>query len=128
MFGAPVTNWVETVLAKLDRYDGLTVDFSDTHISVTSQNPNSFDVSINADGDAYHVSFGGWHEHIDDQEEALNCFALGLSEDCRLKVVKRGLMECSWTVQTRENEDWVDYSTTGLIFIPLWRRAHVEYR
>ena len=126
-FGAVLEHWREAILIKLDQYTGIKVNVHETSVSVTCQNPDSFDVSISADGDVFQVSFGGWHEHFDAEDDALNCFAFGLSKECRLKVVSRGRMDCSWTVQSQENGNWVDDTTTGLMLIPIWRRAQVRY-
>ncbi len=123
-----LAKWHEAILAKLDRYTGIDVGVGDAHIVVTCQNPESFDVSIHAQGEQFLVGFDGWHEHFDAKSDALNCFAFGLSQECRLKVVKRGKMECSWTVQAFKDDAWFDDTTTGLIFIPFWRTAQIEYR
>ena len=120
-------HWREAILAKLDKYTGIEVDVHETSISVTCQNLDSFDLSIFAYRDVFQVSFDGWHEQFDAVDDALNCFAFGLSEECRLRVVSRGQMDCSWTLQSRENGNWVDDTTTGLMLIPFWRRAQVRY-
>ena len=80
-------------------------------------------------GGTYQVSYDGWHEHFDDRERALNCFAYGLVGEVRLKVTLRGSFECAWTLQVQdESGAWVDESTTGLIFVPLWRKQRYEIR
>ncbi len=123
-----MANWREVILTKLANYTGHEVDVGDGHVVVSCGNPESFDVAIYAHGDELQVGFDGWHEHFDAEEDALNCFAFGLSKECRLKVVKRGNMECSWTVQALQDGTWVDDTTTGLIFVPFWKPKHVEYR
>lgn len=35
------------------------------------------------------VYFNSWHEEFDDEDEALNCSAFGLSSECRLKEFNR---------------------------------------
>lgn len=121
-------HWRDAILARLESYTGYKVDVGDTHVIVTCQNNESFDVSISANGGEFQVGFAGWHEHFASQEDALRCFAFGLSEECRLKVVKRGNMECSWTVQARQGDTWVDDTTTGLMLAPFWRAKTIEYR
>lgn len=123
-----MTKWHEAIVSKLDGYSGFEIDFDDYHITISCNNAESFDVSFYAFGSEFQVSFDGWHEYFETEEEALNCFAFGLSKECRLKVTKRGAMECSWTVQARQDETWVDDTTTGLILIPFWRRKQIEYR
>jgi hypothetical protein len=123
-----MTNWQEAILATLKGYTAFDIDFRDDRIIVTCENHDSFEVSFHAHGDAYQVGFDSWHEHFDAEEDALNCFAFGLSDECRLKVAKRGKTECSWTVQAWQDYKWVDDTTTCMIFIPFWRSKHIEYR
>ncbi|QUJ77351.1 hypothetical protein KDD17_04940 [Sulfitobacter albidus] len=123
-----MTKWHEAILSKLDGYSGFDIDFNDDHIIVSCNNAESFDISFQAFGSEFQVSFDGWHEHFENEEEALNCFTFGLSQECRLKVTKRGAMECSWTVQAWQGDTWVNDTTTGLILIPFWRPKQIEYR
>ncbi|MCV6825790.1 MULTISPECIES: hypothetical protein [Halocynthiibacter] len=123
-----MTNLNKEMLAKLDGYDGYEIDASDDQITVSCNNPESFDVSIFAFDEQFQVNFAGWHEVFDDQEEAMRCFAFGLSQQCRLEVVKRGKMECSWTMQFLQDDTWVDDSVTGMFLIPFWRPKQIEYR
>lgn len=95
---------------------------------LTCDNPGSFEVSISEQDGDFLVGYDGWHEHFSDLKPALNCFAFGLSEECRLKVTLRGQLECSWTVQSWTGEGWKDASTIGLILIPFWRARRTEYR
>ena len=120
--------WHEAIRSKLDGYTGFDIDFDDNHIVVSCRNRESFEVSFHVVGKEFRVGFDGWHEHFDTEEEALNCFAFGLSQECRLKVTKRGAMECSWTVQAWQDDAWVDDTTTGLILIPFWRPKQIEHR
>ena len=71
--------------------------------------------------------FEGWHEHFERQEEALNCFAVGLSDSARLKVLSRGGVDYSWMLETRQENQWVPDSTTGLFFFPFWRKKVTRY-
>lgn len=120
-------SWREIILAKLDQYAGFDLDVQDTQIAVICQNPDSFSVTFIATDGGYQVAFDGWHEDFDDVEDALNCFAFGLSEECRLKVVLRGTTECSWTVESWKSDEWEEDSVTGLIFVPFWRPSTVRY-
>lgn len=126
--GRTLKKWHDAILLKLDDYYGFDIDASDQHIVVSCKNPESFDVSFYVSGEEFQIGFDGWHEHFEAAEDALNCFAFGLSEECRLKVVKRGTMECSWTAQAWQDDVWVNDTTTGLIFIPFWRPKQIEYR
>jgi hypothetical protein len=57
----------------------------------------------------------------------LECLAFGLSEACRLKVVRRGGMDHKRVVQRRSEESWVDVDEVGLLFFPFWARKEERY-
>jgi hypothetical protein len=89
---------------------------------------DGFEVSMQIRGSgAYNVYFNGWHEGFRDADEAIKCFLFGLSRRCRLKVFRRGSTEYKWTVQYQRDGEWVDDSTTGLLFFPFWRRRDVVF-
>ncbi|MEM8686971.1 MAG: hypothetical protein AAGF81_06565, partial [Pseudomonadota bacterium] len=113
-----MAGWQDDILSRLEKYTGYEVSHDDISLSVCCDNPESVEVSVWETGSSFQVGIGGWHEHFDALEDALNCFAFGLSEACRLKVTLRGSMECAWTMQSLEDGEWVDDTTTGLLFIP----------
>ncbi len=121
-------DWRESILARLEKYSGYEVKQSGTELRVLCKNPSSFEVSIRELDSRFLVCFDGWHEEFDIQKTALDCFAFGLTDHCRLKVVMRGSMECAWTVQSRGTNGWDDDSTTGLLLIPFWRPRRVIFR
>lgn len=94
-------------------------------IVVHAPTPNGFDVSISED---LSVGYDGWHEHFETPEKALDCFALGFSDRCRLKVTYCGTSACRWTLESLEDGQWVEDSTTGRLFFPFWRSQRIEYR
>jgi len=112
---------------RLTKYPQARSEEGGNSITVLPADGKGFPVAFTVAGSEYVVSFSGWHEHFTDAKEALNCFAFGLSEDCRLKVHKRGNLEYRWTVESRSDGTWVEGSTTGLLFFPFWRRHQVEH-
>lgn len=94
-------------------------------IVVPAATPEGFDVWIN---ERLVVGYGGWHEELDTEDEALACFAFAFSGRCRLKVTLRGTFAYRWTLESLEDGRWVEESTTGLLFFPFWRSRRVEYR
>lgn len=126
--GRNLKTWQNVILSKLDNYAEFDIETGEHHVIVSCKNPESFDVSFYASSEGFQVGFDGWHEHFEAEEDALNCFAFGFSKECRLKVVTRGSMECSWTLQAWQDDTWVDDTTTGLFFIPFWRSKQIEYR
>lgn len=87
-----------------------------------------FPVSLENEGFQFTVTYGGgWHEHLEKAQDALNCFGFGLSERCRLKVHTAGNSEYKWTVEYLYENKWLEDSTTGLLFFPFWRQRETFY-
>jgi hypothetical protein len=86
-------------------------------------NPDGFMIMLktNAQG-RYTVSYEGWHEEFEKEEEALRCFLFGLSKTCRLRVYTRGKKAHKWAIEWFINNNWHVDSMTGLLFFPFWRR------
>ncbi|MEM8955511.1 MAG: hypothetical protein AAGD22_15260 [Verrucomicrobiota bacterium] len=85
-------------------------------ITLDAPDKDGFSVWLTEKNPGFTVGFDGWHEEFEDEEEALETFAFGLSDDCRLKVVRRGNMDCAWTVEGKEEDgEWKGGSTTALI-------------
>ena len=119
---------IERITDRLrDRAD-LRYKISGRTITVDPPIPAGSAVSLTEAPGEYIVSFDGWHEHFNSEEEALNCFAFGLSDECRLEVQYRGTFPCRWTLEARTGDGWQHVSTTGLLFFPFWRRPRIEYR
>ncbi len=97
-------------------------------ITVEPLDEDGFPVWLRKEDGSYVVGFDGWHEHFDSEEDALNCFAFGFSERCRLKVIYRGSFAHRWTLESKTDEGWREDSTTGLLLFPFWRRRRVVYR
>jgi hypothetical protein len=70
--------------------------------------------------------FNGWHEDFTEGEEALNCFAFGLSAQCRLLEYHRGNYAYKWALEVKRPTGWVRESVTALIFVPFWREKKVR--
>ena len=120
---------VQTIANRLkERHPSLSSLVEGDTIIIEPLDEDGFRVWLQADGGSYVVGFDGWHESFDSEEEALNCFAFGLSEDCRLKVVYRGAFAHRWTVESKTDLGWQEDSTTGLLIFPFWRRPRTGYR
>ena len=81
---------------------------------------NGFEVGIELDSNSASVHFDGWHEEFEEDEEAIDCFAFGLSDACRLRILQRGKTDFKWIVESKENNEWKKDSETGLFFFPFW--------
>jgi hypothetical protein len=119
---------IKEIETRLTKYPGVVYQSADDHISVPAGGPDGFGVRLDLDGPNFIVSFDGWHETFADVEEALNCFAMGLTGACRLEVEFRGRMARRWAVQWLNDGSWVTDSEVGLLLFPLWRRKQIVYR
>ena len=120
---------IEIIKHRLKGYPFTRYTSSDDWIAVAPAGVDGFSVWLTDKKPGYTVGYDGWHEEFDDEGAALDAFAFGLSEDCRLKVIQRGKFECSWTLEGKdENGQWSEDSKTSLVFIPFWRKKCTIYR
>jgi len=119
---------IEKIRKKLESYPTVKFSVNGNTISVEPVAADGFTVCLVERKPGFTVGYDGWHEEFEDEEEALSAFAFGLSDECRLKVVQRGEMDCSWTVEAREGDGWSEDSTTGLLLTPFWKKKRVVYR
>jgi hypothetical protein len=119
-------NPIEAIKSRLARYAHVKYESTETSIFVDPVSEQGFTVGFTLEGDHYTVYFNGWHENFEDQEDALNRFALGLSQDCRLKEYSRGEFAYKWTVETWEEGKWIEAGTTGLFLFPFWKSPTVN--
>jgi len=119
---------VQRIVEWLHRYPELIYRVDDGVVTVEPPTDYGFPVSLTERPGEWVVSFGGWHERFTSEDEALNCFAFGLSDQCRLRVHYRGAFPYRWTVEVRTGDGWQADSTTGMLLFPFWRRSRIEYR
>jgi hypothetical protein len=116
-------NAIEKIKAKLSAYSDVQYSEGPDQIEVHPRNRSGFTVGLRIARPGFTVYFEGWHEEFTSEDEALNCFAFGLSPKCRLAVVLRGNTETKWVVESLENGHWKADSVTGLLLQPFWRSA-----
>jgi hypothetical protein len=122
---------IAEIKARLAKYPRSRYVETPTSIEVQPADESGFPVGLELAGSGFVVNFSGWHEHFHSRTEALNCFAFGLSADCRLCVVYRGSTPTKWIVETHKDGSWIPESETGLLVFPFWRRrriAHLQNR
>jgi hypothetical protein len=119
---------IDEIRRRLDKYPAVKYEIQDRSIGVKSQSEEGFTVwlILNSD-DTYTVFFEGWHENFDHEEEALEIFAFGLSDECRLKEYRRAGFAYRWTVELWVDGKWCEHSTTGLLLFPFWKKPVVRY-
>jgi hypothetical protein len=111
---------VEEITKRLANYPHAVFQADSNGVTVEPGSENGFRVSLTLTGDGFLVWFDGWHEEFEDEQEALNCFAFGLSAECRLRVTAHGGFRHKWTVEYLRNGVWQEDSSTGLIFFPFF--------
>ena len=120
-------NAIDEIRARLAKYPEARYSETATSIEVHAASETGFPVGLEIHGDRFVVSFDGWHEEFESKEEAVNCFAFGLSSDCRLRVVYRGSTPTRWSVEYKQDHSWIKDSETGLLLVPFWRSSRVVY-
>lgn len=121
-------NLIEQIKTRLSKYPEARYESNASSITVLPISAEGFSVGLTINpGNGFTVSFEGWHEEFEDAEEALNVFAWGLSDECRLCEYRRGRFPYKWTVEYWEDGEWTQQSTTGLIFFPFWRKVEAHY-
>jgi hypothetical protein len=117
---------IDEIKTRLKRYPDLKSESDSSSITVMPASDGGFSVSLAVGGNGYIVSFNGWHENFEDPEVALECFAFGLSSECRLKEYRRGGFAYRWAVESKENGEWIEDSETGLLLFPFWRKRKLS--
>ena len=119
---------IDEIVNQLKKYPKAEYELSADSITVNPKNENGFPVTLTDNGKGnYIVAFDFWHEEFNNENDALNCFAFGLSKDCRLKIVKKGNRPIKWTVESNENGKWIEDSTTELINLTFWEKSELEF-
>ncbi len=123
---------IEKIKKKLENYPELSFSETESDITVLPNDPSGFEVNLWKDDKEIIVSFEGWHEHFgrSDEEEALNCFAFGLSDHCRLSVFSKGGKDYRWTLHTidLDTKKW-QFSGTTMVFrlIKFWKKKQIRH-
>ena len=109
------------------RHPELLVTEAPGWIEVRPPGVASFAIVLVDQATSYTVYFEGWHEECAGMDEALDLVAMGLSDSVRLRVVRRGTVDCSWTLEVRTPDGWEAESTTGRLLFPFWKRREMRY-
>lgn len=114
---------------RLAKHPQLSVKATATVIEVAApSDDDGFPVSFHASARDHVVSLGGWHEHFDSLENALDCFDFAFSGRCRVAITYRGWMPVKWVMECLREDQWAADSEVSYFFIPFWLRSRVEYK
>jgi hypothetical protein len=118
---------IDEIKQRLAKYPAAHYFTSFNSITVLPLSDQGFTVELTVNGgDEYTVFFNGWHEDFQDSQEALNVFALGLSAECRLREYRRRGFAYKWTLESKEEGEWLKGSTTGLLLFPFWGKLDIQ--
>ena len=119
---------LEQLIDKFSNRPGLKTDLTGNTFSIIPSELGGFKLWIREDkGRKFTVGFDQWQETFNDATQALACFALGLSKDCRLKVASRLGARYQWTVQQYVGGLWVDGSVHVEKIVSIWPFRKIEY-
>ena len=100
---------------------------TENSITVKPEGEKSFPITVLFKENKYAVYFKGWNESFLTEEDALDVFAFGLSDDCRLKVISAKDIEYKWIVEFKEKSKWIVHSETNIGMFPFWQRKNIKY-
>ena len=120
-------NAIELIKEKLQKYSQIQFEENENSISILPLSDKGFTVTLIVGIGNFTVHFNGWHENFESEEEALNCFAFGLSSECRLKEFRRGSEPYKWTLEYKEGENWIEDSTVGQFISAFWKKEIIYY-
>lgn len=124
-----MSDTINEIIQRLTKYPNVKYELkAQSPITVLPKDKNGFPVTLTDHGrGGFTVAFDFWHEEFDNEADAMNCFAFGLSTDCRLKLTHKGSRPVKWTVQANEHGTWLDGSTTGLFSLTFWKKSKVQF-
>ncbi|MBC7475752.1 MAG: hypothetical protein H7263_15830 [Candidatus Sericytochromatia bacterium] len=119
---------INKIKEKISKYSDIKiVDQKDNSITIRPTNIESFPITLIANFNKFSVYFKGWHQDFDKEEDALDCLAYGLSDDCRLQVISYGKVEYKWIVEYKEKGKWVQDSEVDIGLNSFWQKKKVAY-
>ena len=113
---------LEEIRTRLAKYPDVRLVESSNSIEVQPVDDSGFPVTFYSTSAGYAVHFAGWHDEFTSAHDALDRFAFGLSEECRLRVVYHGATATKWIVESHANGAWIADSESGLLLVPFWER------
>jgi hypothetical protein len=122
-------NPINTIKERVKKYPNLQIVEGPGSITIKAESEDGFDVSFEEKKDEYIVYFEGWHEHFKkaEIENALNCFALGLSDSCRIKEFSKKGKPYRWDLEYLKNGKWYSDSTMGLFKFGFRIKPEIRY-
>ena len=119
---------LDQLIDKFSNRAGLKTEITDNTFTILPSSSTGYKLWIREEkGRKFTVGFDRWQETFNDATQALACFALGLSKDCRLKVFSRLGARYHWVVQQYVSGLWVDGPIHHEPIFSLWPFRKTEY-
>jgi hypothetical protein len=119
---------IKKIKEQLEKFPDVEITHNyENSISVKPKDESSFPVTLTIDDNKYTINFKGWYRDFFTEDEALDCFAFGLSNDCRLKVISVNKIEYRWILELKEAGKWVEDSEANLSLFPFWKKKKITY-
>jgi hypothetical protein len=104
------------IIERLRQHPEIACTTRDGYLEVPPRDSSGFCVWVQENADGWTVGFEGWHEEFDDPNEAIECFAFGLSNECRLQVTRCCGFDYRWQLQHLVEGAWRFKSEVRLLF------------
>lgn len=119
---------IDRILERLARRKDVTFRREGDTLRVLPRDEQGFEVTLVRAHPGWTVSFDGWHQSFETEDQAVACVAFGMSDACRLRSWHRGGQALRFTVEARIEDEWVEGRTTGMLFFPVAHATEVRTR
>ena len=115
---------IAALTEKLAKHPELAWTGGDRWLTIDPPPSGGFAVELRHEGDEWtvYLGSGGWHQHFDDAEDALDLIAWCYSGQARVREIWRDRSPQKAFLEAREDDGWRAISETGLILVPFWRK------
>ena len=129
LFGGPAgaADPLAAIRALLQKYPQARSESSPTHLTVHPPDAGGFRVTFREHDGRFLVECDGWHQDFADAGKALDCFAIALSPASRLKVSRRGTLDCGWQLEIFNGTEWVGLEEISRDSPPLWKSVKIVH-
>jgi hypothetical protein len=112
---------IEKIIGTLSGHPGVKFGRVGNRLEVEPQGPDGFPVSFIQETSGFTVLLGPCRWHFEDEKEALDHFAFGLTRKCRLREIRRG-RPYRWIVEQKTAGGWSPMNETGILSFRVWKR------
>ncbi len=110
----------ERIIALLNQYPAIRYRIQDNYLHVYAADAHGFPISVAQlkDGSCI-IMFHLWFEVLTDEAYIFQLVQFGLSDNCRLRLIKTDREALIWTLQYKMERQWFDMSSQTTLYLPL---------